>query len=66
VLPTQYPVSYTTLNYAPVAVGIVLVGTLLVWILPCGLGAKDWFRGGRHTLPDPPVDDSVRLQCLSE
>jgi hypothetical protein len=31
VLPTIYPVSYQTLNYAPVAVGIVLVGTLVTW-----------------------------------
>lgn len=54
-LPTVYPVTYQTLNYAPVAVGIVLVGTLSVWILPGGFGAKDWFKGGRHTL-----DDSVR------
>lgn len=54
-LPNVYPVTYQTLNYAPVAVGIVLFGALFAWFLPCGLGAKDWFKGCRQVL-----DDSVR------
>ncbi|KAK9918140.1 hypothetical protein WJX75_001594 [Coccomyxa subellipsoidea] len=52
VLPNVYPVTYQTLNYAPVAVGIVLFGALFAWILPCGFGAKDWFKGCRQTLDD--------------
>ena len=60
VLPTEYPVSQLTLNYAPVAVGIVLVGTLFSWILPCGLGARSWFRGELHNLPS---EASVRMQA---
>ena len=44
VLPTLYPVSGITLNYAPVAVGIVLVGTLFVWVLPI-IGARHWYHG---------------------
>lgn len=44
VLPTLYPVTSTTLNYAPVAVGIVLLGTLFVWILPV-IGARQWYKG---------------------
>ena len=40
-----------------VAVGIVLVGTIVTWFLPCGLGARYWFRGELHTLKD----SSVRL-----
>ena len=44
VLPTLYPVSGITLNYAPVAVGIVLVGTLFVWVLPF-IGARHWYKG---------------------
>lgn len=44
VLPTLYPVTGTTLNYAPVAVGTVLVGTLFVWFLPF-IGARHWYQG---------------------
>lgn len=44
VLPTLYPVVSTTLNYAPVAVGVVLVGTLFVWVLPV-VGARHWYLG---------------------
>ena len=44
VLPTLYPVTSITLNYAPIAVGIVLVGTLLVWVLPV-IGARHWYQG---------------------
>ena len=52
----MYPVTEQTLNYAPVAVGTVLVGTLVVWCLPCGWDARSWFRGEMHNLL---VDDSV-------
>lgn len=44
VLPTAYPVTSTTLNYAPVAVGIVLIGTLATWFMPV-IGARKWYRG---------------------
>ncbi len=44
----------------PVAVGIVLFGALLAWILPCGWGAKDWFRGEKHNL-EPPVRRPTHL-----
>ena len=44
VLPTLYPVTSITLNYAPIAVGIVLVGTLFVWVLPI-IGARHWYQG---------------------
>ena len=50
VLPTAYPVTEQTLNYAPVAVGTVLVGTLVVWFLPFGWGARSWFKGELHNL----------------
>ena len=57
VLPDAYVV---VLALQPVAVGIVLFGALLAWILPCGWGAKDWFRGEKHNLEDPSVG---RLAC---
>ena len=40
-LPTANPVDSQTLNYTPVAVGIVLVWTLGSWFL----WARKWFRG---------------------
>ena len=39
------------LNYAGVAVGIVLVGALLSFFFP-GIGAYKWYRGERHTIDD--------------
>jgi hypothetical protein len=42
-----------TLNYAPVAVGIVLAISFLFWILP-GIGACHWFTGPPH-VPDAHV-----------
>lgn len=44
----------SAVNVQPVAVGIVLFGALGAWVLPCGWGAKDWFRGEKHNL-DPSV-----------
>ena len=52
VLPTELPVTRGTFNWAPVAVGIVLVATLVSWYLPCGVGARHWFRGEKGTLLD--------------
>jgi hypothetical protein len=40
-LPAANPVTDQTLNYTPVAVGIVLLGTLASWFL----WAKRWFTG---------------------
>ncbi len=48
VLPTTYPVTRETLNYSGVAVGIVMVGAVLVWFLP-SIGARHWYRGEIQT-----------------
>lgn len=40
-LPTANPVTSQTLNYTPVAVGIVAVATLSSWVL----WARRWFQG---------------------
>lgn len=45
VLPTVYPVTKDNLNYAGVAVGIVLVFTMGWWWAPGKLGARTWFTG---------------------
>ncbi|MEW5318750.1 MAG: hypothetical protein WDW38_009945 [Sanguina aurantia] len=43
-LPTIYPIAQLTLNYAPVAVGIVMVGSMVAWFFPF-IGAYSWFKG---------------------
>ena len=59
VLPQTFPVTRDTLNYAGVAVGIVMLGTVIFWFLPGGLGARNWYRGEIKTAR---VEfDSVRL-----
>ena len=70
-LPTAYPVTSLTLNYSPVAVGIVLVGALVVWVLPV-VGAHKWYqgaaaaRGGLAKLRElKDYEDSVRAGTLN-
>ena len=63
VLPQTFPVTVSTLNYAGVAVGIVMLAALLFWFLPFGLGARRWFRGEIKTARLP--FDSVCLSCHS-
>lgn len=57
VLPTSYPVTTQTLNYSGVAVGMVMLGAILVWFLP-RVGARHWFRGESQTYKPQP--DLVR------
>ena len=59
VLPQTFPVTRDTLNYAGVAVGIVMLGTVISWFLPGGLGARNWYRGEIKTAR--VQFDSVRL-----
>ena len=51
-LPTANPVTDQTLNYTPVAVGIIAVGALLAWVL----WARKWFTG-----PAAEVLEAFRL-----
>ena len=41
------------LNYAGVAVGVVLVFSLGWWLLPCGWGARHWFKGPQSLVVAP-------------
>ncbi|MDQ6743302.1 MAG: amino acid permease [Candidatus Dormibacteraeota bacterium] len=41
VLPQVYPITLTTFNYSIVAVGVVLVGTGIWWMV----SARKWFKG---------------------
>ncbi len=40
----------TTLNYAPICIGIVTIVSLVGWILPFGLGGRYWFKGPKKTI----------------
>ncbi|MFE9653582.1 amino acid permease [Micromonospora sp. NPDC006431] len=51
VLPTSGPVTASTFNYTIVAVGVVLGGAWLWWVL----SARRWFTGPRHNVPDPVI-----------
>lgn len=46
VLPAAYPVTMLNFNFAPMAVAVILVGSLLAWHLP-RWGAKHYFTGPR-------------------
>ncbi|MFD2764576.1 amino acid permease [Micromonospora eburnea] len=51
VLPTSSPVTASTFNYTIVAVGVVLGGAWLWWVL----SARRWFTGPRHNVPAPAI-----------
>ncbi len=52
------------LNYAGVAVGIVLLGALLFFFFPF-IGAYRWYRGERHTIEDFSVSLGICLNASS-
>lgn len=56
-LPSTYPVNSQTLNYAPVAVGIVIIFSMGWWIID----ARKWFKG-----PVANVDLDQRTHSLAE
>jgi hypothetical protein len=50
-LPVQYPVTAENLNYAPVAVGIVIILILGSWLG----SAKFWFKGPVANIGELPI-----------
>ncbi|GMP79499.1 hypothetical protein CsSME_00035017 [Camellia sinensis var. sinensis] len=40
-LPTLYPITWSTFNYAPIALGVALMLIMLWWVLD----ARKWFKG---------------------
>lgn len=50
-LPPAYPVTWTTFNYAPVAVAVVLLGAGGWWVL----SARKWFTGPAYAVEHAPV-----------
>lgn len=60
-MPTVYPVTVDNLNYAPVAVGVVLIGALASFFCPV-IGARYWYRGEMHTVEDFTVRFLLQTQ----
>ena len=54
VLPNAYPVDSETLNYAPVAVGVVLFGSITWWLLPF-IGARGRYKGAAGVMSQEEV-----------
>lgn len=48
-LPTSFPVTGETFNYASIAVGIVFFGAFFSWFFPV-IGARHWYVGPRRRL----------------
>ncbi|XP_038893293.1 amino-acid permease BAT1 homolog isoform X2 [Benincasa hispida] len=46
-LPVEYPITDTTLNYTPIAVGCLLIITISTWIV----SARHWFKGPVTNIP---------------
>lgn len=61
IVPTGVPgnakFSWSSVNYAPIAVGGVLAGVALWW----WLSARKWFTGPRRTIDEPDVEGSKQL-----
>lgn len=55
-LPQVYPVSGTTLNYAPVMIGFITLVSLVGWVLPFNLGGKYWFKGPQKTIGEDVLE----------
>jgi hypothetical protein len=69
VIPTSFPVNLQNLNWTIVIVGVVLLLVLAAWFFPV-LGARTWYRGKAHTLPNanivrcpPPAAQALACTC---
>ncbi|GAA2855948.1 hypothetical protein GCM10020220_051410 [Nonomuraea rubra] len=50
-VPGNADFTWTSVNYAPIAVGVVLIGIALWW----ALSARHWFTGPRRTVDEVPI-----------
>jgi amino acid transporter len=53
-VPFAKDFSWVWVNYAPLAVGGLLLAVGLWWVL----SAKNWFTGPRRTVDEPPADEA--------
>ena len=66
-LPPVFPINVTNLNFAPIAVGIVLVWCLGTWFVPgpWPLGAQTWFAGPPVvSVPGEPAPTPTEAQLV--
>jgi hypothetical protein len=49
-VPGNADFSWTSVNYAPIAVGVMVIGVALWW----WLSAHKWFTGPRRTIDEAP------------
>ena len=54
VLPTQFPINASNLNWAPITAALVIMVALAAWFFPV-IGAGAWYQGKAHTLRDANV-----------
>ncbi|WP_248964726.1 amino acid permease [Sphaerisporangium perillae] len=54
-VPGAADFTWTSVNYAPIAVGAVLLGIALWW----ALSARHWFTGPRRNIDEVPLDEPV-------
>jgi hypothetical protein len=54
-VPGNKDFAWTSVNYAPIAVGAVLIGIALWW----SLSAKKWFTGPRRTIDEVESPETV-------
>lgn len=45
-LPPAYPITLNTFNFAPVALGLILIGASVAWVMP-GCGVRHRYDGPR-------------------
>lgn len=61
-LPTEYPIEWSTFNYAPVAVGLVMSFSMLWWLLD----ARKWFRGPIRNIPQETEHNFRTLPSINQ
>lgn len=54
VLPTEFPINASNLNWAPITAALVILVALAAWFFPV-IGAGAWYQGKAHTLRDANV-----------
>ena len=62
-LPDDIPVAISTFNWTPVMLGIIFGAVLLIWYMP-RFGARYWYHGKAHLLPDTGIVSSLLLTAM--
>jgi len=57
-IPVTKDFDWTAVNYAPIALGLVIGGAALWW----ALSAKHWFTGPRRTIDEAMAEDTAKAE----